>query len=96
MIALGRLLLIAGCADALVAPAQTTFIMHMDSVQNGFEGAALDIEETLTGFLVIGLQDANVTAYPPHTFIRNLTNSGQVIGEIEYFANDHFNGPHLP
>jgi hypothetical protein len=82
--------MIGGFAGAQVAPAQTTFIMHMDSVQNGFQGAALDIEETPTGFLVVGIQDANVAGYPAHTFIRTLSETGQVSGESEYFANDPF------
>jgi len=71
-----------------VAPPQTTFIMHMDSVQNGFQGAALNIEETPTGYLVVGHQDANIPPYPPHTFIRTLNSTGQVTSQQEYFAND--------
>jgi hypothetical protein len=90
MSALGRLIVMAGCAGALVAPAQTTFIMHMDSVQNGFQGAPVDIEETPTGFVVAGMQDVNLPGYPFHTFIRKLSADGHVVGESEYFANEPY------
>ena len=64
---------------------QTTFIMHFDSVQNGRQGSARDVEETPGGYLIGGRQTSPGPFHRGHAFFRAIDHEGNVLSDREYW-----------
>lgn len=78
-----------------LAPAQNTFIVHLDSVQFGQRGNAHSVKEVSDGYLVFGLQRWN-SSFPAHLFIHKLDLSGSPEFQKEFLIGDlrdHVFGP---
>ena len=72
---------VIGCAGAERAPAQSTFIMHFDSVQLGYPGTAYCIVEVPLGYMITGLQASPDTLNQARVFFRTIDQQGVVTGE---------------
>lgn len=82
LLAVGQML-----CGSLLAPAQQTFLVHLDSVQFEKQGYAHSVKEVADGYLVFGLERIN-SAYPAHLFVHKLDSLGAPQFQNEYLVGD--------
>ena len=75
-------------AGTLMVPAQSGFIVHLDSVQDGKPGGGLSVFETTNGYLVFGHQISHDGSGKTHLFVRKLDQQGGFVHEREYAYGD--------
>ncbi len=83
------ILMMVVLAGSISLPAQNTFVVHFDSIQNGNPGQPSSVIELDDGgFLLSGIQDSHDTTGQLHVFLRRTDTWGIVISEREIHEND--------
>ncbi|MBK7942206.1 MAG: hypothetical protein IPJ87_10100 [Flavobacteriales bacterium] len=75
-------------AGALGVPAQTGFIVHFDSLQNGKGGMGRSVFEVPDGYMLFTIQTSHDGTGKTHLFLRQLDQQGQLLSEREYHSGD--------
>ena len=78
-------------AGSALAPGQTGFIMHFDSVQAGKSGSGVAVREVADGYLVFARQFSHNTPGWQHIFSRKVSLTGEMLAEREYRIGDTVN-----